>query len=153
MAIRGTRFYTSCWPIAASGREKLESVTLQRNEKKWEVRCDYLACGYHLVPNLELAALLGCRIEDGFVCADDLQRTSATDVFCAGEPTGIGGMDLALLEGQIAGLAAGGRTAEAERLARRRRQRLGFVHALQGRLCSEPATKESGDRGNPRLPL
>ena len=67
MATRGTRFYASCWPIAASGREKLESVTLQRNGKQWIERCDYLACGFHLVPNLELAALLGCRIEDGFV--------------------------------------------------------------------------------------
>ncbi len=131
IATHGTRFYTSCWPIAASGREKLESVTLQLNERNWEVHCDYLACGYHLVPNLELAALLGCRIDDGFVCADHLQRTSVADVFCVGEPTGIGGVDLALLEGKIAGLAAGGRTADAERLARRRRQRLGFVHALR----------------------
>jgi len=28
------------------------------------------------------------------------------DVFCAGEPTGIGGVDCALVEGQVAGLAA-----------------------------------------------
>ena len=33
MATRGARFYTGCWPIAASGTEKLESVTLQRNGK------------------------------------------------------------------------------------------------------------------------
>ncbi len=109
-ATRGTRFYTGCWPIAASGSDKLESVTLQQSGKNWEVRCDYLACGYHLVPNLELAALLGCRIEDGFVATDDLLQTSVADVFCAGEPTGIGGVELALLEGQIAGLAAAGRT-------------------------------------------
>ena len=95
-ATRGTQFYTSCWPIAASGTEKLESVTLQRGGKNWDVRCDYLACGFHLVPNLEMAALLGCRIEDGFVATDDLLRTSVADVFCAGEPTGIGGVDLAL---------------------------------------------------------
>ena len=98
-ATRGTHFYSSCWPIAATGTEKLESVTLQREGKTWDVRCDYLACGFHLVPNLELAALLGCRIEDGFVATDELQRTSVADVFCAGEPTGIGGVDLALLEG------------------------------------------------------
>lgn len=131
MATRGARFYTHCWPIAANGREKLESVTLQRNGKHWDVGCDYLACGYHLVPNLELPALLGCRIEKGFVAADNLQRTSVAGIFCAGEPTGIGGVDLALLEGQIAGLAAAGRTAEAEKLARHRRRRLGFVRALR----------------------
>ena len=33
-------------------------------------------------------------------------------VFCAGEPTGIGGVELAIVEGQIAGLAAGGRSGE-----------------------------------------
>lgn len=131
MAMRGTRFYTGCWPTAASGSEQLESVALQRNGKNWDVRCDYLACGFHLVPNLELAALLGCRIEDGFVATDDLQRTSVADVFCVGEPTGIGGVELALLEGRVAGLTATGRTAEAEKLARRRGRRLGFVHALR----------------------
>ena len=35
--------------------------------------------------------------------------------FCAGEPTGIGGLELALVEGQIAGLAAAGREAEARK--------------------------------------
>ncbi|MDE3186175.1 MAG: FAD-dependent oxidoreductase [Acidobacteriota bacterium] len=137
VAARGARFFTGCWPIAVNGREKLESVTLQRNRKHWDVGCDYLACGFHLVPNLELPALLGCRIENGFVVADDLQRTSVADVFCAGEPTGIGGVELALLEGQVAGLAAAGRTAEAEKLARRRK-RQGFVHALRTASVLDP---------------
>ena len=66
-----------------------------------------------LVPNLELPALLGYRIEDGFVVTENLQRTSAANVFYAGEPTGIGSVDLALLEGRIAGLAAAGRIEEA----------------------------------------
>ena len=142
MATRGARFYTNCWPLAASGRERLESVRLLQNGKQWDVRCDYLACGYHLVPNLELPALLGCRIEDGFVAADELQRTSAAEIFCAGEPTGIGGVDLALLEGQIAGLAAAGRTAEAERLAQRRRRRQGFVHALVTATVLDPQLRK-----------
>jgi hypothetical protein len=142
MATRGTRFYTGCWPVAVNGREKLESVTLQRHERNWEVGCDYLACGFHLVPNLELAALLGCRIVNDFVWTDDLLRTSAADVYCAGEPTGIGGVDLALLEGQIAGLAAAGRTAEAQRLARDRRRRLGFVYALRDACALNPRLRD-----------
>ncbi len=141
-ATLGARFYAGCWPVAAGGREKLESVTLERSGTKWDVRCDYLACGFHLVPNLELAALVGCRIDSGFVATDDLQRTSAADVFCAGEPTGIGGVDLALLEGQIAGLAATGRTAEAEKLARRRMRRLGFVRALSDVSALDPQLKK-----------
>jgi D-hydroxyproline dehydrogenase subunit alpha len=134
----GTRFYTSCWPAAANGDGKLESVSLARGGKRWDERCDYLACGYHLTPNLELPVLLGCRIEDGFVATDHLQLSSIADVFCAGEPTGIGGVELALLEGQIAGLAAAGRTEEAKKLAMRRRRSLGFVRALRDATALDP---------------
>jgi NADPH-dependent 2,4-dienoyl-CoA reductase/sulfur reductase-like enzyme len=141
-ATRGTPFYTSCWPIAASGMEKLEAVTLQRSGKNWDLRCDYLACGFHLLPNLELAALVGCHTENGFVATDDQQRTSIADVFCAGEPTGIGGVDLALLEGEIAGLVAAGRTAEAEKLVRHRRRRLGFVQALRNAYALDPQLRK-----------
>ena len=31
--------------------------------KRWQVSCDYLACGFHLVPNVELAELLGCVVD------------------------------------------------------------------------------------------
>jgi len=116
--------------VAAHGDDRLRRVTLRQGAREWDVDCDYLACGFHLVPNLELPALLGCRIADGFVATGDLMLTSSPDVYCAGEPTGIGGVDLSLLEGQIAGLAAAGREAEAQRLARKRRARLGFVRAL-----------------------
>jgi NADPH-dependent 2,4-dienoyl-CoA reductase/sulfur reductase-like enzyme len=68
--------------------------------------CDYLACGFHLVPNTELAALLGCEFNKNAVAVDEWQQTSRTGIYCAGEPTGIGGLELSLLEGQIAGLAA-----------------------------------------------
>ena len=142
VAARGAQFHASCWPVAAHGAERLESVTLQRHGKHWDVGCDYLACAYHLVPNLELPALLGCRIENGFVVADDLLRTSVESVFCAGEPTGIGGAELALLEGEIAGLAAAGRTAEAEKLARHRKRQQGFVHALAAASALDPQLRK-----------
>jgi len=141
-ATRGTQFYTGCWPIAATGGEKLESVTLERSGTKWDVRCDYLACGFHLVPNLELAGLIGCRIDDGFVSTDELQRTSVEDVFCAGEPTGIGGVDVALLEGRIAGFAASGRITEAVKLAQRLKRRVGFVRALRDLTALDPKLKK-----------
>lgn len=131
IAMRGVRFYTGCWPVAANGSGRLESVTLKRDGCKWDLDCDYLACGYHLVPNLELPSLIGCRIENGFVFTDDLQQTSVSRVFCAGEPTGIGGVELALIEGQIAGLAAMGRSKEAQTLIRKRNSGQRFVRALR----------------------
>jgi NADPH-dependent 2,4-dienoyl-CoA reductase/sulfur reductase-like enzyme len=60
------------------------------------------------VPNVELAALLGCELRAGAVRVGEFQETSIPGVYGAGEPTGIGGADCALVEGRIAGLAAAG---------------------------------------------
>lgn len=114
--LSGVRFAANCWPTAAHGKEKLGGVTLWRSGKIHAMQCDYLACGFHLVPNLELPVLLGCQIQQGLVKVDEFQETSVKSVFCAGEPTGIGGLDLSLVEGQIAGLAAAGRNGAAKEL-------------------------------------
>ena len=124
-------FATSCWPLAAQGKEVLESVRIVRGGRVQSIACDYLACGFHLVPNTELAALLGCQLENGYVRVDDFQRTSIPEVFCAGEPTGIGGVELSLVEGQIAGYAAGGRTAGARELFGERKKLRKFAVALE----------------------
>lgn len=130
-ATRGARFYTGCWPVAAKGEGKLESVTLLRGGRECELPCDYLACGYHLVPNLELATLLGCTIHEGFVVTNQWQQTGVPGIYCAGETTGIGGVELSILEGQIAGLAATGRVEKAEHLMEKRARGQRFVRALR----------------------
>lgn len=107
----GSSYLTDCWVVAASGVEALERVTLTTNRgRSWSIDCDYLACGFHLVPNTELAEILGCRIADGVVAIDEYQTTSVENVYCAGEPTGIAGIESSLIEGTIAGLAATGRS-------------------------------------------
>jgi NADPH-dependent 2,4-dienoyl-CoA reductase/sulfur reductase-like enzyme len=131
MDLAGIPFATRTWPIEAHGSDVLESVVISRSGRAKAIACDYLACGFHLIPNTELAALLGCTIESGFVSVNDLQETSVSGVFCAGEPTGIGGLELALIEGQIAGLAASGQIAEARQLFRQRRQALRFTRGLE----------------------
>ncbi|HEU5351410.1 MAG TPA: FAD/NAD(P)-binding oxidoreductase [Terracidiphilus sp.] len=128
---RRSRYFMRCFVASAQGDGRLQSVTLRQGERQWTLDCDYLACGFHLVPNTELAALLGCRAENGFVVTDDLLQTSQPGVWCAGEPTGIGGVELSLLEGEIAGLAATGHMREAHRLIPRRHKAQRFVHALQ----------------------
>jgi NADPH-dependent 2,4-dienoyl-CoA reductase/sulfur reductase-like enzyme len=70
------------------------------------------------VPNTELAELLGCELKDGFVRVNEFQDTSAANIFCAGEPVGIGGVETALIEGQIAGYAATGNSERARGLQR-----------------------------------
>jgi D-hydroxyproline dehydrogenase subunit alpha len=117
--LHGARFVPNSWPTAAHGRDKVESVTLSVDGKLETIPCDYLASGFHLVPNTELASLLGCELKRGFVTVGDAQATSVASVFCAGEPTGIGGLELSLIEGQIAGFAAAGHRAAAELLQKR----------------------------------
>ncbi|MBK7933690.1 MAG: FAD-dependent oxidoreductase [Pyrinomonadaceae bacterium] len=113
-------YLTDCWVKSAGGESNLTTVELTRRGKNWTVECDYLACGFHLVPNTELAAVLGCRIEEGFVSVNEYQETSIENIFCAGEPTGIGGVEASLIEGKIAGLTACGETEKASRLFTRR---------------------------------
>lgn len=128
--LSGVRYLTGCWSIAAHGDEQLARVTLQRGRKRWQVDCDYLACGFHLVPNLELAELLGCQIENGAVSVDEFQQTSVPHVYAAGETTGIGGLELSLVEGEIAGLAAANRRDEAQNLFSARAKHRRFARIL-----------------------
>ena len=128
--LSGVRFVTSCWPIAAEGDGQLENVTLHGPGGDWTEACDYLACGFGLVPNLELARLLGCNIEKKVVTVDEWQESSVPGIYCAGELTGIGGVELSLVEGQIAGYAAAGRNNEARGYFRQRLKLQGFSESL-----------------------
>ena len=105
----GIPYEAGCMVTAAHGEAKLISVTLRHGSRTWQVDCDYLACGYNLVPNLELPVLLGCAIANGYAAVDEWQESSLPGVYCAGELTGIGGVDRSLIEGQIAGYAAAGK--------------------------------------------
>jgi len=130
LELRGVPLVANTWPLAANGRHALESVDILRGGQRESIACDYLACGFHLVPNIELPMLLGCKIEEGLVQVDGMQQTSVDRVFCAGEPTGIGGLELSLIEGQIAGLAAAGDAAKARALFHQRRKARSFARIL-----------------------
>jgi D-hydroxyproline dehydrogenase subunit alpha len=108
-ALRNTRYNLGCWPTAVHGNAKVEAVTFRSGGQTWTEPCDVLACGFGLVPNLELPILLGCNVRDQAVVVDDWQESTVSGVYCAGEITGIGGAELALVEGLIAGYAATGR--------------------------------------------
>lgn len=128
--LAGVPFAANSWPLAAHGEQALKSVTISRAERVETISCDYLACGFHLVPNIELPLLLGCAVGNGCVQVDDFQRTSMSSIFCAGEPTSVGGVELALVEGQIAGLVSAGRTAEARALFGERHKARRFAQLL-----------------------
>lgn len=119
-----------CWPVAAEGDGRLQRVRLRQGRDERIVECDYLACGFHLLPNTELAVLLGCALRDGAVQVDEFQQTTRPGIYCAGESTGIGGLDVSLIEGRIAGLAATGRAAQARALFARRASHQRFADTL-----------------------
>ena len=101
--------------IAAHGAGRLDAVTVAPIDDRWQVRPgehqrlagDLLAVGYGFTARVELPLELGCAVELGadgtlIVQVGDEQQTSVRDVLAAGELTGIGGVDLALVEGEIA---------------------------------------------------
>ncbi len=104
--------------IAAHGGQRLESVTIARIDADWRIvtgserriACDLLAVGYGFTPQIDLALALGCAgapSANGLVAlaADSDGRTSVPGVYAAGETTGVGGADLALVEGRLCGAA------------------------------------------------
>ena len=102
----GTPYRTGTWVVEAHGDGALRSVVVTDGRTRRTIECDVLGTGYGLVPSTELARLLGCETRDGLVVVDAAQGTTVPGVYCAGEPTGVGGVDLALVEGEIAGLQA-----------------------------------------------
>jgi NADPH-dependent 2,4-dienoyl-CoA reductase/sulfur reductase-like enzyme len=141
LRLLGTPYDFGEWPIRAQGTDVVHSVTLTDGNKTRTEECDLLACGFGLVPNVELALALGCKLNGDFVQVDDHQTTTAPEVFCAGEPTGIGGADCALVEGQIAGYAAAGQKAKAEALLPRRASWHRFRTALAEAFAVRPELK------------
>jgi hypothetical protein len=126
VALAGISYRTGCWVERAEGDGQVERVHLRSETRSWVEACDYAAVSYGLYPNTEVAALLGCAVETYGITVDELQQSTVKGVFCAGECTGIGGVDLSLIEGEIAGYAAAGAVERARALfaARERQRRL-----------------------------
>lgn len=132
MAARGVHLRSGWWVASAGGTNaRLEWVKLTDGWRQTKVECDLLACGYGLRPNTELAQFIGCRMSAGAVAVDEFQNTSVDGVLAAGEVTGIGGAELSLEEGSVAGYAAADEPdrARAHFAARARYQ--GFAAALE----------------------
>lgn len=141
LQLTGTPYRYGAWPIRAEGEQHINRVTFTDGQKTWTENCDYLACGFGLVPNVELPLALGCELKDGFVWTDSNQATSVPNVYCAGEPTGIGGADGALVEGQIAGYAAMNNNSKAQALFAQRASWHLFRTALATAFALRPELK------------
>jgi D-hydroxyproline dehydrogenase subunit alpha len=141
--------------VAAHGdRDGVRAVTVASLDAGWRVvpgsertvDCDAVAVGYGFTPQLEFPLQLGCETRldvDGSLVAlaDDQQRGTVPGVYLAGEVCGVGGAQLSLVEGELAGLHAALLVIGAEpdrdtvgRLLRRRAALRAFAEAMH-RTC------------------
>ena len=134
----GVPYRFNSWIRRAEGRGRVERVWVSIDGKVRAIACDWLACGFHLVPNLELPRLLGCEIESGRVKVDALQQSSVEGVACVGELTGIGGLEKAMVEGEIAGWAAVGNQKRAFSFASQRSRQLAFAARIERAFMLRP---------------
>lgn len=141
----GVPYRCGVWPVRADGEGVVQRVTLTDGRRSWTETCDCLAVGFHLVPNLEWPQLLGCAVDHGRVAVDEWQATTVPGVFCAGEPTGVGGADCALVEGQIAGLAAAGQAEAARALFAERARWHRFRKSLGRAFALRPEVRRLAD--------
>ncbi|HEX4057716.1 MAG TPA: FAD/NAD(P)-binding oxidoreductase, partial [Galbitalea sp.] len=127
--------------VRANGVDRVESVTVASLDRNWNpipgseltIEVDAVCVGHGFTPRLELAVAAGCKLtSERFVRVDAAQRTSVPGVFAAGEITGIGGVEEALAEGEIAGHhAAGGSDAAVARAVKRRERARSFARRIE----------------------
>ncbi|WP_329740874.1 FAD/NAD(P)-binding oxidoreductase [Dyella sp. A6] len=140
------RYYDSC-VTAAQGHGMLESVELQDAAGTTrQLACDLLGVGFGLLPNVELAALLGCALDpDGAhqrVRVDAMQRTSTAHIYAVGEACGIGGLHSARLEGAIAAHTACGHATRAQALLEQRDRARRFAVELTRSFALQPRVRQ-----------
>ncbi|NEC66629.1 FAD-dependent oxidoreductase, partial [Streptomyces sp. SID9727] len=146
----GVRMLTHRAVTAVHGTERVEGVTVSRIDRAWRpvpgtgqrIDCDALAVGHGLVPQLDLALGLGCATRTGTdgsaaLEVDEQLRTTVPGVWAAGETGGVGGVRLAVVEGELAALsviaeARGGRPGARTGVLRRSRRRMRDFAALMG---------------------
>lgn len=147
VSLHGVAYRAGCWITHAEGSDNLQSVSVTDGRRTWMEQCDYAAVAYGLWPNTELASLLGCRLLGNAVAVDGGCCTSVTDVLCAGEATGIGGLGLSLVEGEIAGFTAAGEISAAKRLRPRHEAEKRFARKLSRAFVLRPELKTLSDSG------
>jgi NADPH-dependent 2,4-dienoyl-CoA reductase/sulfur reductase-like enzyme len=105
--------------VVATGEGRVEQVVIApvdaqgapRHEQARTFSVDTLVTGYGLAPSTEIARMIGCTMQHdallgGWVPLRSARlETSIPAIYAAGDGAGIGGVELALAEGRLAGVA------------------------------------------------
>lgn len=134
--------------VEACGEAGLRGVRVRRLDRGWRaagparwIDADTLAVGYGFTPQLDLLLPLGCAATvtaDGTLAAvvDGAQQTTVDGVYAAGETTGVGGAELAAIEGRLAAAAVVRRLRGADPLPPRQARRLRAGRSRQRRFAA-----------------
>ncbi|MDE3199005.1 MAG: NAD(P)/FAD-dependent oxidoreductase [Acidobacteriota bacterium] len=117
-ALLGVPWRHGCWMEAAEGSGRVERVRVRQGRRTWTEEVDYAAAAWGLVANTELEELFGC---------ESLANT--------------GGVEVSTIEGEIAGLEAGGRPDLARELQPRLEKARRFAQALDRAFALRPEVK------------
>ena len=116
--------YRTGWAVtAAHGEERVSEAVMVRLDREGKpipgsektAAVDAVILGYGLTPSTELFRLLECKLEfsaghGGFIPRrDENLETSRPGIYAAGDGAGIGGAEMAMIEGRIAGYAVAAR--------------------------------------------
>ncbi|HUO09698.1 MAG TPA: FAD/NAD(P)-binding oxidoreductase [Phycisphaerae bacterium] len=137
--LAGTRYLTDAYPLEVQQSPTGLRLRYRCGRAERTIDCDFLACGFHLVPNNELPIALGCELSPGgHVRVDASLRTSLPDVYAIGELTAIGGVEKAIVEGQIAAMYAVGNELGARPFERTQRSMLQFARRMDETFALRP---------------
>lgn len=155
----GNRVRTGWMLYEAAGNGGVERVAIapvghdgtpQGRKKIW-IDADTVVSGYGLIPSSEFARIMGCQMEyredlGGLVPVRSAQMsTSVQGVYAVGDGAGIGGVEVALLEGRIAachilGSSPGSRSSNQYDRLDRFRRKLNLAY-----LTANPLRSTDGD--------
>ena len=128
--------------LAALGNAKLASVRFTANKRNVTLIADHLLLHQGMVPDVQLAGLVGCalRWDERNACwvptVDAWGTSSVANLFIAGDGAGIGGAATAEHRGRLAALGAAasvGRIDSASRDAAAQAHRVALALSLRGR--------------------
>lgn len=142
LARHRVRVLTRAAVVEAHGADRVRAVTVAGVDRDWapvpgkrrSIDCDAVAVGHGLVPQTDLATALGCRTRTTpdlafAVAVDGRQRSSVAGLWAAGEAAGVGGVHLAVIQGELAAFDIAGRTPPPA-LRRRRDRQQGFADVM-----------------------
>src|SRR5262249_30426939 len=134
----GTSFVWGHVLVRADGEQAVERATIAAANPDWSPRpgservyeVDAVCTAYGFLPSTALARAFGCEIAGDAVAHDQDMQTTVKGVFVAGEASGVGGSDMAVIEGELAGACAADSAADVQALRRRRARAAGFATIL-----------------------